>query len=145
EAKLLRIIIMPPWYLRLWAYVLYLIIVFIALYFYITLRKKRLMLIYESKIAQLELEKEKEIRKKKMDSFAEIIHEIKIPLTMILNPLKALLRNDDKQDLQLYLAYQNANRLYALTEQFSIADLEQNNLGDIELAEFEFHQFLQEE
>jgi len=145
EEKLLTIFILPPWYLRFWAYVLYLSIGFLAIYAYVTLRKKRMMLIYESKIAQLELEKEKEIGKKKMDSFAEIIHEIKIPLTMILNPLKTLLKNEHTQDLQLNIAYQNANRLYALAEQFSAADLQENNLGNIELEKFEFRQFLKEE
>jgi len=144
-SKLLEVFIVPPWYLRAWAYLLYASILFLAIYSFFTLRRKRMMLTYETKIAQLELEKEKEIGKKKMDSFAEIIHEIKIPLTMILNPLKSLLKGELKADLQLNVAYKNANRLYALAEQFSVVDPELGGLGNIELEKLEFNSWLKQE
>lgn len=116
----LDITIMPPWYLSIWAYVIYFIFV-IGLVFFIFLwykhKKEKQM---EEKQVLFEMQKEKELYESKVEFFTEIAHEIRTPLTLINGPLETI-RNLDIEDLRLNknlgVIAKNTERLLNLVSQ----------------------------
>ncbi len=129
----LRIIVTPPWWRTTWSYLIYVIILLILLY---SLRKydlKRQHLKH-----QLALEHEYSANLQKIDHmksrfFANISHEFRTPLTLILGPIKKWLPQlrdrDLKQDLQMM--QRNANRLFRLINQ--LLDLSRLESGGMTL------------
>jgi signal transduction histidine kinase/ligand-binding sensor domain-containing protein/CheY-like chemotaxis protein len=119
ETQLLKITILPPWYRTWWAYMLYVFVVFGAIYLYIVYSKRQERLKYEVKLAHLENEKEKELTEKKISFFTHISHEFRTPLTLIINPLKDLVstKNNDKEKKDIFMVYRNARRLLSLVDQ----------------------------
>ncbi|WP_090103373.1 two-component regulator propeller domain-containing protein [Chitinophaga sp. CF118] len=126
EIRLLRIIILPPWYRTWWAYGLYVAFVLLGIYLFTQYRSRQERLKYEIKLAHLENEKEKEINERKLSFFTNISHEFRTPLTLIINPLKELKDNEN-----LGVVYRNARRLLSLVDQlllFRKADSEGDRL-----------------
>lgn len=119
ETRLLKIVILPPWYRTWWAYLLYSLAFFGAIYLYIVYNKRQERLKYEVKLAHLENEKEKELTEKKISFFTHISHEFRTPLTLIINPLKDLVssKNNDKEKKNIFMVYRNARRLLSLVDQ----------------------------
>lgn len=119
ETQLLKIIILPPWYRTWWAYLIYALAFFGAIYLYIVYSKRQERLKYEVKLAHLENEKEKELTEKKISFFTHISHEFRTPLTLIINPLKDLVssKNIDKEKKDIFMVYRNARRLLSLVDQ----------------------------
>ncbi|SER66579.1 hybrid sensor histidine kinase/response regulator [Pedobacter rhizosphaerae] len=125
----LIITINPPWYHTWWAYLLYSGLIVLGGYVYISYRREQEKLKYEIKIAHLESEKEKELNEKKLSFFTNISHEFRTPLTLIINPVKDLLYQDNKNlDISsMNIVYRNAKRLLSLVDQlllFSKTDAE---------------------
>ncbi|MEY2869039.1 MAG: hypothetical protein RIR01_1519, partial [Bacteroidota bacterium] len=118
---LIRIIVLPPWYRSWWAFFMYFIITVAAIYRYIKYNKNQEGLKFKVRIAELEREKEKEIAEKQSSMFMYISHEFRTPLSLIINPLKKVIKKEDAQndaskgDLQI--AYRNARRLLSLVDQ----------------------------
>jgi signal transduction histidine kinase/DNA-binding NarL/FixJ family response regulator len=112
EKRLLRIIVLPPWYRTPWAYGVYIALILGVIYLYIQYKSRQERLRYEIRLAHLESEKEKEINEKKLSFFTNISHEFRTPLTLIINPLKELKDNE-----KLGVVYRNARRLLSLVDQ----------------------------
>lgn len=114
------IIILPPWWLSMWAYVIY-VLLFVCsllggLYWYKRRRDKQL----EESRKVFEMEKEKELYVAKVDFFTEIAHEVRTPLTLINGPLETILEMDIKEPKvvhNLQVMAQNTKRLLELTRQ----------------------------
>lgn len=143
---LLDVTILPPWYQTWWSIMLYIALLMIMVYTYVTIKKNRTKLLYEAKFAKLEVEKEREIGRKKIATFADIIQEIKTPLTFIVNPLKAYIqkyREDVSEDL--LVAYQNASKLLVLADQLSEIKKGNSFSKPLKLERFDFCLLLQEE
>jgi signal transduction histidine kinase/ligand-binding sensor domain-containing protein/CheY-like chemotaxis protein/AraC-like DNA-binding protein len=119
ETQLLKITIMPPWYRTWWAYAIYVLILFGAIYLYVVYSKRQERLKYEVKLAHLENEKEKELTEKRISFFTHISHEFRTPLTLIINPLKDLVssKNNEKERKDVFMIYRNARRLLSLVDQ----------------------------
>ena len=119
EGKSIMIIIKAPWYLTWWALILYVIAFGAGTYLYISYRRKQQELKYEIKIAHIESENEKELNERKLSFFTNISHEFRTPLTLIINPVKELLYQDDKNmdTSGMNIVYRNAKRLLSLVDQ----------------------------
>lgn len=111
--------IYPPWYLTWWAFLLYAGLIGLSAYGFISYRKKQEKLRYEIKIAHIESEKEKELNERKLSFFTNISHEFRTPLTLIINPVKELLYQDDQNidTSSMNIVYRNAKRLLSLVDQ----------------------------
>jgi signal transduction histidine kinase/ligand-binding sensor domain-containing protein/CheY-like chemotaxis protein/AraC-like DNA-binding protein len=118
ETSLLQIIVSPPWYRSWWAYLCYALAFLSAVYMYVLYNKRRERMRYKIKLAQLEKEKERELAEKKISFFTHIAHEFRTPLTLIINPLKELVRKSDEHSRSdLSMIFRNSRRLLSLVDQ----------------------------
>ncbi|RVT76661.1 hybrid sensor histidine kinase/response regulator [Flavobacterium sufflavum] len=146
--NLIRIVVLPPWYRSWWAYLLYLVIGGAIIYNYVRYSKYKERLKYKVKIAELEREKEKEIAEKQSSMFTYISHEFRTPLSLIINPLKKVIKKEDVQndaskgDLQI--AYRNARRLLSLVDQLLLFRKAENDADVLRLSEINMNDLCQE-
>lgn len=119
QGNAMQIIITPPWYNTWWAFCLYGLLFFGAVYTYLKYREHQTRLKYQIKLAHIEGEKEKELSEKKLSFFTNVSHEFRTPLTLIINPVKELLYKNDKNvdTTDLNIVYRNAKRLLSLVDQ----------------------------
>ncbi|TDW97271.1 hybrid sensor histidine kinase/response regulator transcription factor [Dinghuibacter silviterrae] len=117
--SLLHITVLPPWYRTWWAYVLYVVAICSAIFIYLDYARNKERLKYEVRLAHLENEKDKEVAERKFSYFTHIAHEFRTPLTLIINPLKQWIRenNPSAESSGLTTAYRNARRLLSLVDQ----------------------------
>lgn len=152
--------IITPWYLTLWAFLLYAILAVLMVWgivkFYIrrleneklqleSIVEERTRLIREQKdsaekdkeLIQQQTDRLKELDKVKSRFFANISHELRTPLTLINAPLESLLENglvENEQVLQtLETARKNGVNLLSLVEE--ILDLAKLDAGKLQLIE----------
>lgn len=116
EERTILIEVKPPLYRTIWAYLLYLIAISLAifaLYRYLKLRNSLVL-------QKLEKEQQEELHEVKLRFFTNITHEFRTPLTLIMGPLRELLNNeqinDDKKQ-KLSMIERNAQRLLNLVNQ----------------------------
>jgi signal transduction histidine kinase/ligand-binding sensor domain-containing protein/DNA-binding response OmpR family regulator len=132
----IRIFITPPFWKTWWAYLFYLILVFIGLYVvynYIEAKNKRRT---HLEMERLESRKLHEMDQMKLRFFSNISHEFRTPLTLILGPLEKLLsaNAEDKpinQKVQFQLMYRSAKRLLRLINQ--LLDFHKLETGNMQL------------
>lgn len=129
----IKIIVLPPWYRTWWAYLLYFSLVAALLYVYFRYKARQARLEYEIRVAHINAEKEKEINEKRHAFFTNISHEFRTPLSLIINPVKDLLRRagDADNEKDLSIVYRNARRLLSLVDQLLIfrkADVEADKM-----------------
>jgi signal transduction histidine kinase/ligand-binding sensor domain-containing protein/CheY-like chemotaxis protein/AraC-like DNA-binding protein len=105
--KTLEIIVLPPWYLTWWAYIIYFVlaglIAFISRGIILQILRLKNKVIIEQRITEL-----------KLGFFTNISHELRTPLTLILGPAEEL--TSDKQltsraHSQVQLIERNAHRM----------------------------------
>ncbi|HEX6431211.1 MAG TPA: ATP-binding protein, partial [Niastella sp.] len=152
----MQIVVLPPWYRSVWAYLLYAAVATGLVYSYQKYRTKQTRLKYEVAIANLNTaneraerergeaelareraererehaelekerivnEKEKEINEKKISFFTNISHEFRTPLTLIINPIRDLLKKKEIEqphlENELTIVYRNAHRMLSLVDQ----------------------------
>ena len=133
EYSSLNVRILPPWYQTWWAYLLYIGIAAAAIYYYQKYKARQAELKYEIQLAQFETQKEKELNERKIAYFTNISHEFRTPLTLIINPVKELLKNESEgESPNLNIIHRNAKRLLSLVDQlllFRKADQKQDDLN----------------
>ncbi len=128
----LKIIILPPWWKTWWAYSLYVIfilsILIISTRFYLNRQKLKQKLVLESEHA----EKLEEIAKMKSDFFANISHEFRTPLTLILGPAENIENKLSANPIKdAGIISRNARRLLQLVNQ--LLDLAKLDSGKLKL------------
>lgn len=141
----LKITILPPWYESWWAYLCYAIIVISIIYIYISFNNRQTKLKYEIEIAKMNMEKEKEINEKKLNYFTNVTHEFRTPLTLILNPLKDMMKDKDvdSDQSEVRIIYNNARRMLTLVDQLLyFKKLNKNSLA-LKISHINFYKLCQ--
>jgi signal transduction histidine kinase/DNA-binding response OmpR family regulator len=116
----LNIEILPPFYLTIWAFVLYFLLAVSLVLFLLRNFKKKVAGRHQLQMEKFENEKEKEVYKAKIDFFTNVAHEIRTPLTLIKGPLDSLLQKKEQvRDIEkeLNIMSKNTSRLLNLTNQ----------------------------
>lgn len=111
----LKIVVLPPWYLSWWAITIY-ILVSAAIIFMLI----RNLLLRKKQKKEIELQRQSEkLSEAKLELFTNISHDIRTPMTLIIDPMRKLIANcSDKSLLPQYnVIYRNAWRIMALVNQ----------------------------
>ncbi|WP_299129112.1 hybrid sensor histidine kinase/response regulator transcription factor [uncultured Winogradskyella sp.] len=140
-STILKINVLPPWWKTIWAYLLYMLLLVLAIYAVMFYYKKR---ISERNTYRLERERRKqkvELQQQKLQFFTNISHEFRTPLTLIINPIKDLIELDDgrfsKSVSQKYqIIHKNAERLSRLINELMDFRKLQSNKLQLKLSEF---------
>ncbi|MCX2452318.1 response regulator [Pedobacter sp. PLR] len=141
DEKLVRIVVLPPWQRTWWAYSLYALVVGMGVYLYVRYKRQQLDLTYKVRLAQIEIEKEKELNEKKLSFFTNITHELRTPLSLIVNPVKELIsKTEDTLKQELNIIYRNANRLLTLVDQLMLFRTTEQETTNIQLNELNLYQ-----
>ena len=133
QQESLQITVLPPIYRAWWAYMIYILFAASIIYGYNYYRNRQNKLRYELKLVQIHADKERELNEKRLSFFTNISHEFRTPLTLIINPIKDLLKRSEKPEehSELNIVNRNAKRLLSLIDQLLIfrkADVEADNM-----------------
>jgi signal transduction histidine kinase/ligand-binding sensor domain-containing protein/DNA-binding response OmpR family regulator len=116
----LKIIITPPFWKTNYAYIIYLLIAAVVLYYIYREIKARERLKNEMLFQKLSKEKMEELNQMKLNFFTNISHELRTPLSLIIDPLRKI-TGEEISASQLKnlgnLAFKNAARLSNLVNQ----------------------------
>jgi signal transduction histidine kinase/ligand-binding sensor domain-containing protein/DNA-binding response OmpR family regulator len=127
----LKIIINPPLWATTWAYLFYIILFGSILYYAWRMQLKRVRVKHEFEMSKFEAQKLHEVDEMKSRFFANISHEFRTPLTLILGPVKQMIERtkETKTRDDLNLVQRNANRLLGLVNQLlDISKIESGNM-----------------
>lgn len=115
----INVTVHPAWYLSDWAYVIYAIVFVSIIFFGIQTFINRERLKTKYKVEHLELAKMQELGEMKSRFFANISHEFRSPLTLLLGPLRTM-RDEasTEEESQLFnMMIRNAESLLSLINQ----------------------------
>lgn len=127
----IRIIITPPWWKTNLAYFIYVLLIGFIIYLVWHFQMRRLRIRHQLEMEHLETEKYQEIDRLKSQFFANISHEFRTPLTLILSPIEQLINHNFKGNIEdSYLTIRsNAKKLLRLINQLlSLSKLEVGQL-----------------
>lgn len=96
-----------PWYLRWWAWGLYIIIVLATLYSFVRYYKHR----NQKLLQEQERENALALTQQKMEFFVDMSHELKTPLSLIIAPIEKLLSDTTNAKLRARLKNIQSNAL----------------------------------
>jgi signal transduction histidine kinase/ligand-binding sensor domain-containing protein/DNA-binding response OmpR family regulator len=142
----LKIIILPPWWKTSLAYLFYLLFVITVIYFINKYYQNRFK---EKQMVQFEKEKVIQVEKlnnKKLQFFTNISHEFRTPLTLIINPLVDIIKNNDldlpKEVLnKLHIIHKSSDRLSRLINELMDFDKLQFNKMTLHVQQIEVVSF----
>jgi signal transduction histidine kinase/DNA-binding response OmpR family regulator len=112
--------ILPPFYLTIWAYCVYVLLIIGCSLYAVWYFKQRSNYKHRRQMEKFEQEKEREIYHAKIDFFTNVAHEIRTPLTLIKGPLENIIlkkKVDAETREDLNIMKQNTERLLNLTNQ----------------------------
>jgi signal transduction histidine kinase/ligand-binding sensor domain-containing protein/DNA-binding response OmpR family regulator len=127
----IKIIILPPWWRTNLAYIIYYLLITGLVYVFWKGQLRRMRIKHEYEMSKFEAQKLHEIDELKSRFFANISHEFRTPLTLILGPSKDILDNtkETKTKQNVSLIKRNAVRLLGLVNQLlDISKLESGNM-----------------
>ncbi len=128
---ILPIQVLAPWYKRWWAILTFILLGLALLLLFYSFRIKQLRTTNQLKLEQLKVEKKEELDKLKSDFFANISHEFRTPLTLILGPLEnnKSSKNGSIDKKQQNMMRRNAKQLLSLINQ--LLDLSKLDSGSM--------------
>ena len=132
EGKALKIIIDPPWWRTELAYITYVLMIILVIYAYWRFQLGRIRLKHQVELEHLETKRYHEMNTLKSRFFANISHEFRTPLTLILGPLQKMLKRlrDKESQHDLSLMQKHARRLLSLVSQLlDLSKLEANKMA----------------
>lgn len=147
QERILKIVVKPPFYLTIWAFLIYFVLVCLVgvLIYRVGKRfeKSKALIALE----RLEKEHTEEITKLKLDFFTNISHELKTPLTLILGPLNKMM--DDKGMTpgirkKLSVIDSNAKRLFQLVNQLLDFRKAESGKEDLLISNYDLHSIADE-
>lgn len=114
-----KVIISPPWWRTVWAYIVYIFLFFAGILTIRRLEVNKAKLMNEIKMKNFEAEKLREVEAMKSRFFANISHELRTPLMLIKGPIDELLnKNSNTNVAELAgLAARNSEKLKSLIDQ----------------------------
>jgi signal transduction histidine kinase/ligand-binding sensor domain-containing protein/DNA-binding response OmpR family regulator len=119
KAARIKIVVLPPFYKSRIAFVLYAVVVLLALFIGRRSIQQRERLKFQVEQERKEAERIQALDEMKTKFFTNVSHEFRTPLTLILTPLDKIIKSSDnallKQELQLIS--RNAQRLLNLVNQ----------------------------
>ena len=129
----LTLIITPPWWGTWWAYILYGLLFLSGLYLIRRYELNRLNLKNQLKLEKVETDTLRNLDNLKSQFFANISHEFRTPLTLILGQVENVMSSNinTKEKGKLQVANRNARRLLNLINQ--LLDLSKLEAGSMEL------------
>lgn len=134
------IVIRPPFYLSVWAKILYTLLIIAAVFFSWLLLGQR----NQRKMERMRIIDAERNSQEKLRFFTDISHEVRTPLSLILGPLSSLKRSTkDKKLLEKYeMMESNGNRIMRMIDQ--ILDLRKfdNHKMSLHLSETDLRSFL---
>lgn len=127
--KTFTVVVRPPWYGTLTAKIIY-VLMFVAIAWVVISQLRQRHKIREKVRAQ---NYENQIKEAKIQFFTNISHEIKTPISLILNPLKTLMKSDQDQARQgVYrVMHRNSERILHLINQ--LMEMRKIDQGQIQL------------
>ena len=126
----IRVIVRSPWWATWWAYVLYALLAAGAVWAYIRFYTSRLRQQQESAFNRREAEQLKTVDELKTRFFANITHEFRTPLSLIMSPVEKLLQEGRFDRSMLTLVYRNSEQLLRLINQLlDLSKLEANYMA----------------
>ena len=133
QGTLINLVIHKPWWQTYPAYLAYALLGFSLLYSLRRYELNRQNLKYNLKLGNIEKDKLKEIDQVKSRFFANISHEFRTPLTLILGPAKDISENVEDVNVRerAGLIQKNASKLYQLVNQ--LLDLSKLEAGKMKL------------
>ncbi|MBC6950024.1 response regulator [candidate division KSB1 bacterium] len=128
-----RVIVSPPWWRTWWAYTFYFAIIFGFFYGLRRYELNRQQWKHGLELERVESDKLKELDSLKSRFFANISHEFRTPLTLILGPIENLRQRlaDDEAKQELGMMQRNGQRLLRLINQ--LLDLSRLDAGKLKL------------
>ncbi|MBU2905330.1 response regulator [Arenibacter algicola] len=143
----LKIVISPPFWKTITAYVIYVLGVLVILYLILYSVLKMQELKHNIQIEQIEKDTEKEVNMAKLRFFANISHELKTPLTLINSPIRILagrfINNKDVQE-ELQVVERQSKKIAELIDQVHDFERADANLLKMEYSRFYFDDFIKE-
>lgn len=129
----IKLIITPPWWNTWWAYILYGLVFLSGLYFLRRYEMNRLKLKNQLRLEKVETDTLRKLDHLKSQFFANISHEFRTPLTLILGQVESVMSSsiETKEKGKLQVANRNARRLLTLINQ--LLDLSKLEAGSMEL------------
>lgn len=112
----LTIVVSPPFWWSWPAWLLYLLLIIGAIWYYVRLRLRRAEQRHQEDIRRLSEAKEQEAREARLSFFTMIAHEIRTPVTLIIGPLENLMKKGEPS-ADLKVIDRNAHRLLELVNQ----------------------------
>jgi signal transduction histidine kinase/ligand-binding sensor domain-containing protein/DNA-binding response OmpR family regulator len=129
----LKIIITPPWWLSGWAYAAYFFLIITVVVTTWRFQIRRIQLRNELKMKSFEARQLQRVDQVKSRFFANISHEFRTPLTLILGPVEQMLSDKFKGNVktQYQMILRNGRRLLDLINQ--LLDLSKLESGQMKL------------
>lgn len=143
----LEIVVEPAPWRCVWAYLLYIFIIGISLYWLAWIIKSKEILKKELELEYLETEINKENTAAKLQFFTNISHEFRTPLTLILAPLQQILSSyngSNEMYKKLMVIESSANHLLSLINRLMDFRKFENNQFVLESAQGNIVKFLNE-
>jgi signal transduction histidine kinase/ligand-binding sensor domain-containing protein/DNA-binding response OmpR family regulator len=132
EGTSIAIIISPPFWKTWWAYSLYAGILILALFWIRRYEMNRISYKNQTKLDRAVLIEKEEMEKIKSDFFANISHEFRTPLTLILGPAEKIEKNESSNPVKdAGIITRNSKRLLQLVNQ--LLDLSKLDAGKLKL------------
>jgi len=146
EPRTLCIIVKPPFWLSWWAIIVYVIIMFLAIYYFRKIALFRISMKNQLHLEHVERERLEELNQSKMRFFANVSHEIRTPLTMLLAPLERLIGSatSEFQKKNLNYIYRNTKRLERIVNQLLELQKIENTQLRLKAREIDLVKFLKE-
>ncbi|MBP8067084.1 MAG: response regulator, partial [Pedobacter sp.] len=144
--KIIIIEVLPPWYKTWWAYILYVLLITTGYVTFLKYRRRQDRLKHEIEMANLKVEREKELNEKKLNFFTNISHELRTPLTLIVNPIKDILstKESGQEKNDLNVVYRNSKRLLSLVDQLLLFRKTENENEPLKLVRINLFKFAKE-
>lgn len=133
KGTMVNLIILPPWWRTWWAYTIYGLLLFSGLYFLRRYELNRIHLKNQLKMEKVESDSLRHLDQIKTRFFANISHEFRTPLTLILGQVESVLSSEIsmKAKSKLHIANRNARRLLTLINQ--LLDISKIEAGSMQL------------
>jgi signal transduction histidine kinase/ligand-binding sensor domain-containing protein/DNA-binding response OmpR family regulator len=141
----LHITVLPPFWKSNLAFVLYAMIILMALLFGRRLIVARERLKFSIQTERLSAQRLHELDMMKIKFFTNVSHELRTPLTLIITPLEKLLKNASSEERkQFQVIYRNARRLLNLVNQLLDFKRMEGNEVTLNASEGDIVQFIRD-